>query len=235
MYCERTDVLRLSLPEDFIFYPVGNEGGVRRFKITFQSDVTSQHHTMEYYDTNTTHLPKMIISPDSQILYVDSMEVGINSMRSPLALQVNITGEQFDGCATQYKRYLASRSKSASLDHLNHSVNATDYNTTDSPDFDATTVTRVNSTYGYPPDASLPPIGLKTDLIYYYANLLEIDETSTPADFPSNLAPWVEWYLHEFTPEIESHNQRRLAEDPGTISTSFMEFYMSQIEPGHTA
>jgi hypothetical protein len=217
--------LSMSLPDEFIFYPVGNEGDLRRFKITFHSELASQYLTMEYYDDATTLLPKMIISPSSEILFVDKMEVGLDQMRTFESLGINITTSQFQSCSRKYQAQVTDLEPNPEpVDNIiNASITAEEIGYNNSTN---------SSTGMYPPDASLPPLGMKVETMVYYASVLDVGETSLPADFSSEVAPWVEWYLDIFYPSFVDITRRKLTEErQSNYQTSVLEYYMSELDP----
>jgi hypothetical protein len=219
--------LSMSLPDEFIFYPVGDEGSLRRFKITFYSELAAQYFTMEYYDDAATFLPKMMISPSSEILLVDKMEVGLEKMRAFESLGINITSSQFQSCSRRYQDQLkAVEPNTEPIDNIvNASISLDEIGFSNSTN---------SSTSRYPPDASLPPMGMKVETIIYYSSLLELDnpdDPTLPGDFSSEIAPWVEWYLDVFRPNFVDMSHRKLAEEKNSnYQTSVLEYYMSELD-----
>jgi hypothetical protein len=220
-HCEHNELfsVKMNLPDDFIFYPVGTEDNMRRFKISFESEDQKSYLTMEYYDDVLTHLPKMLIFPNSDIITIDSIKIG-SDMDSFFDLGINVSSSQFLQCHYQYKAILSKMNNPNQLNETNSSFN-----------FEA------NSSLIYPPDSSLPATAINIETIFYYASKFIPNnfQDSNLKDLISEIiVAWIKWYQEVFTPSLEDGQRRRMMETvKSAYQTSFMEYYMSMIEgPG---
>jgi len=217
-HCEHNELfsVKMNLPDDFIFYPVGTEDNMRRFKISFESEDQKSYLTMEYYDDVLTHLPKMLIFPNSDIITIDSIKIG-SDMDSFFDLGINVSSSQFLQCHYQYKAILSKMNNPNQLNETNSSFN-----------FEA------NSSLIYPPDSSLPATAINIETIFYYASKFIPNnfQDSNLKDLISEIiVAWIKWYQEVFTPSLEDGQRRRMMETvKSAYQTSFMEYYMSMIE-----
>lgn len=107
-FYEEGGSIKMSLPDDYIFYFLPDEQGdssLRRYRISYQIDekyaefVDDPHewYHIDYFEDKITNLPKVLLTPDGSILQIDDIKLHEDAIKFQ-DTQFQVSQDDFNKC-----------------------------------------------------------------------------------------------------------------------------------------